>query len=323
MGKRRLGKGIDALLQAGDDTDTRMISPEITAGMVGVSISRVEINPDQPRKSFSDEALSELTESIRQRGVLQPILVEPTDTNTYRIVAGERRYRAAVAAGLKTVPVLVHQFTENEKLEIALIENIQREDLNPIEEAQAIRNLMEKAGLTQEDVSVRLGMNRSTVANLLRLLKLPGEIREAVARREVSAGHARALLSVRTPEEQEALFLRIRDDGISVREAEALASGVLGAGGASGDGRGGSSSQEGPDQPGVPDGKATGKRIGRDTDGTTTVRKSVELREIEEKLIERLGTRVVIKGTDRKGSIEIGYLSMDDLDRLVSLLLPD
>ncbi len=291
MGKRGLGRGIDALLQGLETEQDEHLAQSVNT----LPISRLHPNPNQPRKNFSEEALKELSESIRSRGVLQPILVEESSDGSYMIIAGERRYRAARLAGLADVPVITRHFTDEEKLEIALIENIQRENLNPIEEAQAYRALMDGTGTSQDDLAARLGKNRSTIANSLRLLRLSDEVQQALVKGELTAGHARALLSLDQDEDTQTLFRRIIADGLSVREAENEAR-VLNS-----------------------TGKTKGVRHAQTRPGST---KSVEIHEIEERLISALGTKVVVNGTHRKGKIEISYFSLDDLDRLIELLEP-
>lgn len=287
MSKKALGKGIGALL--GDETD---IDP---SSISDVAVTALKPNPQQPRRGFDENALRELADSIRQKGVLQPILAEASPDGGYVIVAGERRVRAARLAGLDKVPVLVRQFSPEEKLEIALIENVQREDLNPIEEALAYRNLMEIAGLNQEQIAGRVGKDRSTVANTLRLLKLPKEAQEALERGALSPGHARAMLALVNPADQQVLFKRILDKGISVREAEELAAAF----------------STGKRQAGKP------RRAGQ----TAAAHKDPQMRDIEQKLIEKLGTKVEIKGDGRKGRVEIAYYSSEDLERLVEIIL--
>jgi ParB family transcriptional regulator, chromosome partitioning protein len=287
MSKKVLGKGIGALL--GDEAE---LDP---SSVTEVPASALKPNPQQPRREFDEAALRDLADSIRQKGVLQPVLAEPSGDGTYVIVAGERRVRAARMAGLEKVPVLVRQFSPDEKLEIALIENIQREDLNPIEEALAYKKLMELAGLSQEQMAGRVGKDRSTIANTLRLLKLPEQAQEAVEKGTLSPGHARAMLSLVNPADQQMLFRRIVDKGISVREAEELAAAF-----------------------------SAGKRQGqkpRRASQAATERREPEVREIEQKLIEKLGTKVDLKGNGSKGRIEIAYYSSEDLERLLEIIL--
>jgi ParB family chromosome partitioning protein len=250
-------------------------------------------NPNQPRKEFNDDALKELTASIKEKGIIQPILVEPEEDGKYLIVAGERRYRAATAAGLNEVPVVVRKFSEVETLEIALIENIQRQDLTPVEEAQAFKHLMDTYGYSQDEVAKKVSKSRSAVANALRILKLPLDMLEALTRGDISAGHGRALLSVVNPADQRLLYSRIISSGLSVREAEAMSGelnkGIRPAGEA----------------------KKTKKNI------------VPELLQIEQKFIDALGTRVNVKGNGKKGKIEIDYYSSEDLERIFQILRPD
>ncbi len=288
MSKRALGKGIGALISEG--TEDRRDLPGVTE----VSLSALTPNPHQPRREFDQESLNELADSIRKKGVLQPVLVEAGRDGSYTIIAGERRVRAARLAGLKKVPAIVGQFNNQEKLEIALIENIQREDLAPIEEALAYKQLMEASGLSQEEVASQVGKDRSTVANSLRLLKLPAEMQEALDKGRMSAGHARAILMVSGPSQQQRLFQQIVEQGISVREAERIASEI-----------GEVKKPHGSSKDAEPAGQAV---------------KEPELREIEAGLIERLGTKVEIKGTAAKGRIEVSYYSTDDLERVTEII---
>jgi len=284
-----LGRGFGALLPGEDSFST----PDAANGDVVklVALSSVEPNPDQPRKDFDEAALEELAASIKEQGVLQPLLVEGW-AGGYRIVAGERRWRAAQKAGLTEVPVLVRSFTDESRMEIALIENIQRSDLTALEEARAYRNLMEAFNLTQDEVSKKVGKQRSTVANALRLLKLPEDMQQALDRGSLTPGHARAVLSVTLPEGQKTLFQMILAEELSVREAEDRAQ-KLNAGGS-----------PVPAKPAVP----------------APARRLPEIADLEQRFIERLGTKVTIKGDAKKGKIEIVYHSADDLDRLYEVL---
>jgi ParB family chromosome partitioning protein len=282
MAKRALGKGIGALI--GETEDARLKN----ASTVEVPIASLKPNPSQPRRSFRDASLAELAESIRRRGVLQPVLVEEVGGG-WQIVAGERRVRAAKLAGLDRVPVLVRSFSPDERLEVALIENLQREDLTPIEEAKAYRQLMDARELTQEQVAAKVGKDRTTVTNSLRLLKLPQKVQDAVEKGDLSAGHARALLAVTNPADLELLFTRVLSRGLSVRETEQAAQAL----------------NQGKR------GKAK-KPPGRMRDPN--------VREVEERLVERFGTKVQIRGGPAKGRIEIAYFSADDLERLLELL---
>jgi ParB family chromosome partitioning protein len=258
---------------------------------VNLPLEKLQANPNQPRRYFDEASLRELADSIQEHGIIQPIIAEDTGDGTYRIVAGERRTRAAALAGLSTIPALIRHYTDEKRMEVSLIENIQRADLNPIEEASAYKGLMELTGLSQDEIAAKVGKNRSTVANALRLLKLPRIMQERLEQGALSAGHARALLAVSNPQDQERLFQEMLTKGISVREAEKRATAFNTEGNA----------------------KIATK--------VSSVSKQVpELRAIEEKFIESLGTKVSIEGDLHKGNIHIEYYSMEDLDRLYEIL---
>jgi ParB family chromosome partitioning protein len=287
-----LGRGIDALLSGSEGKASAAAAAGTAVNMV--PMSALQPGPHQPRKNFPDESLKELARSIEQKGVLQPILVEQLEPGSYRIVAGERRFRAAQQAGLSEVPVLVRRFSELEKTEIALIENLQREDLSPVEEASGYKTLMDQGNLTQEEVARRVGKSRPTVANALRLLKLPKPMLEALDHGRLDPGHARAILSLVNPADQEVLFQRITSRGLSVREAEATAARM----------------SRGVRDAGKKSAPAAGKARSRQP----------ELAALENRLIERLGTRVAILGSEKKGKIEIHYFSLEDLERISRLI---
>jgi len=297
VAKFGLGKGLGALIPESEveihlkdvEGEARSVPVE---GLKSVPLGKLVPNPDQPRKSFEEKALNELADSIRLHGIIQPVIVEDLKDGTFLIIAGERRYKAAEKAGLREVPVVVRSFTPEKKLEIALIENIQREDLNPVEEAEAYKVLLETASLSQEEVAEKVGKSRPAVANALRLLKLPEEILAALRKGELSSGHARAILSVANLADQIALFRSVLDEGLSVRQTEALA----------GDYNVGKRPTKGkkPEKPRKP--------------------LDVELKDMEQKLIGYLGTKVLVKGDAKKGSITIEYFSMDDLERVFDLM---
>lgn len=251
-------------------------------------------NPKQPRTEFDQKKLEELADSIRENGIIEPIIIEPTDGGKFYIVAGERRTRASLLAGLSKVPVQIRKFDEIQRLQVALIENIQRADLNPIDEAQAYYNLMELGELTHEEVAKRVGKNRSTVTNAVRLLKLPDDMKKSLIDGQISSGHARALLSVTNPADQRIMFGKIIGTGLTVREAEELAQ-VYNNGGRAAS-------------------KKTAKKIQK---------KDPEIARIEQKFIDIFGTKVAIKGNLEKGSIEISYFTKDDLDRLYNIIAPE
>jgi len=306
-----LGRGLDALLEGTGALDvgrggTALGSAGNSAGAAGTSGAGSELfvdpsllkpNPHQPRREFDETALRELADSIREHGIIQPIIVEEAGDGSYFIIAGERRTRAARLAGLSKVPVVVKKFSEERKLEVALIENIQRENLNPIEEAQAYHQLMALGNLSQEEAATRVGKNRSTVANALRLLKLPEDIASSLASGQITAGHARAILSVLNPADQRILFGRIVGNGLSVRDAERMAA-ELNAG----------SRASSP----APAAKAKTEK---------DAMKDIEVRNMEQRFIDALGTKVAVKGSLEKGTIEIAYFSRDDLDRIYELIM--
>ncbi len=302
MSKKALGRGIEALIKvSGDKRDISSVSE--------VPIDSLQPNPYQPRKEFDPEALKELANSIKQKGVLQPVLVESAGEGIYTIIAGERRVRAAKMAGLTKIPIIVKQFSEEEKLEIALIENVQREDLSPLEEAYAYKRLIDISKLSQEEIAVKVGKNRSTVANSLRLLKLPDEFKSALEDGRISSGHARALLMLDNIDDQRLLFNKIVSDNLSVRQAEKLAASV-----------------KNGEFEGIVKGQVESSeeinRVGR-TSGSSDSggrRLSPELRDLESRLLEIFGTKVAIKGSNNRGKIEISYFSLDDLNRILDII---
>ena len=253
-----------------------------------VNITKVEPNREQPRKNFDEDALEELAESIKQFGLLQPILVQDRKTY-YEIIAGERRWRAAKKAGLKEVPVIIKNLTEQEIVEISLIENIQREDLNPIEEALAYKKLLTEFNLKQDEVADRVSKSRTAVTNSMRLLKLCDEVQQMIINDMISTGHARALIGIEDPEEQYAIAQRIFDEKLSVRDVEKLVKNL---------------------------GKPKLKKP-NDKD------KSLEIiyRDIEENLKQKLSTKVAISSKGNgTGKIEIEFYSHEDLEKLIDLL---
>ncbi|GHV44129.1 chromosome partitioning protein ParB [Spirochaetia bacterium] len=262
-------------------------------GELQLPLDKLRPNPDQPRKYFDEAELQELADSIRENGIIEPIIAVDAGDGSYVIVAGERRYRAAPLAGLTEVPVIIRDYTEAKRMEVALIENVQRADLNPIEEAAAYKNLMNLTGLSQDEVASRVGKNRSTVANALRLLKLPRDIQKSLEKGELSSGHARAVLSVSGAKNQTLLYKEILEGGLSVREAEKRAAAI------------------------------NNNEAEKDEKGAKTkppLKREPELTAMEQKFIDTLGTKVVINGSLQKGSIQIDYYSMEDLDRLYGIL---
>lgn len=286
MSKKALGKGIGALLSS-----ESLEGPDQPA--LELDIDLVQPNPHQPRKIIAADSLKELAASIKEKGVIQPVLVERSADDSYTIIAGERRFRAAKMAGLKRIPVIIKSLSATEKMEYALIENIQREDLTPIEEATAYEALLKISSTSQEELARHLGKSRSSVANSLRLLKLPQPIIDALNERKLSAGHARAILASGSQAHQNILYKSIVEKGLSVREAEALALRLNAKSSPSSKGKKGS-----PTRTTVP-----------------------ELAELKQNLIDLLGTKVEIHGTLKQGKIEISYFSSDDLERLYDILL--
>ena len=272
-----LGRGLDSLFPGAEEWGTSI--QEIPVG-------ELDPNPDQPRQSFDQEGIAQLADSIRDQGVLQPLLVVPASGGRYRIIAGERRYRASRVAGLETVPCIVKDIDVIRQMEIALIENLQREDLNPMEAARGIQALMKQCGYTQEKVSARLGKSRPAVANLLRLLSLPEEVTEMVRDGLISAGHARVLAGIRSAEEQIRLAKRAADEGMSVRRLEQLAA----------------AAKEKP---------AKKRRA---------VSLPAELGELQEKIRLKTGLKSALTGSITKGRIVLQYSSRDELERLNELL---
>lgn len=277
--KQGLGKGLEKLFSEND-----------TEGMVSTNtlpLSEIVPNKDQPRKTFDEAALDELADSIREHGILQPLLVRPIATGGYQLVAGERRWRASKRAGLKEVPVVVKELSDTETMEIAIIENLQREDLNPIEEAEGLQALIDKCGFTQEQVAVSVGKSRPAIANSLRLLKLPPEVRDMAKNGEISAGHARALLAF----DNEALIYEaaqnIVKNKMTVRDIERLA-------------------------------KISEKN------SSVSVKRSKRrdsfYDEVELSLSETLGRRVKVFNGREKGTLEIEFYSMEDLKNIANKL---
>lgn len=299
MAARGLGKGLDALIPESlgsvsskkAEPKTRQEKTEKLEGETIVNITKVEPNREQPRKNFDEDALEELAESIKQFGLLQPILVQDRKSY-YEIIAGERRWRAAKKAGLKEVPVIIKNLTDQEIVEISLIENIQREDLNPIEEAQAYKRLLTEFNLKQDEVADRVSKSRTAVTNSMRLLKLCDEVQQMIINGMISTGHARALIGIEDPEEQYNIAQKIFDEKLSVRDVEKLVKNI--------------------DKP-----STTKLRKPNETD------KSLEIiyQDIEDRLKEKLSTKVSISGKGNgAGKIEIEFYNHDDLDKLVDML---
>lgn len=277
--KGGLGKGLEALF-ADNSTDSGAVS--------SLAVSEIEPNRGQPRRHFDEAALAELADSIRQYGVLQPLVVRPMESGGYQLVAGERRWRAARMAGLSQVPVVIRELSDSETMELALIENLQREDLNPIEEAEGYKALMEDYGLTQEEAAERVGKSRSNVANVLRLLNLSAPVRALLAKGVLTAGHARALLPLKAAAQEKAAKA-VAEGGLSVRQTEALAKKLL------------SETDKSPSP----------KAAKAGVDYTA---------EAEKELSSRLSRGCRIVTGRKKGKIELEYYGLDDLNDLIDAL---
>ena len=276
--KKGLGKGLSALM---GDVPTE----EKKEGVMAVKINEIEPNKEQPRRRFGEEKLIQLSDSIKKHGVIQPLVVQKQEWG-YQIIAGERRWRAARMAGLKEVPVVVKNFTPKEVLEISLIENLQREDLNPIEEATAYKKLIEEFSMSQEEVAERIGKSRPTITNALRLLQLDARVQELLIDEQITSGHARALLTLEDPEKQYELAKKVIEMNLSVRDVEQLVKGLK-------------------NQPAK---KKENKM------------KDPVYMDIERRITDLIGSKVqIIKGR-KKGKIEIEYYNDDDLERIMQLM---
>ncbi len=280
--KKVLGRGLSALIPQRQD----LPEPRTSPGLAEISISQIQPNPYQPRKTFNEASIEELARSVREHGIVQPLVVTRAG-DKYKLIAGERRFRAAQKAGLTTVPVLIKEMMQaGDELQIALIENIQREDLNPIEEALAYHQLHDDFQLTQEEISKRVGKERSTVANFLRLLKLPDPVKKLLASGQLSMGHARALLAIDSARKQEQLAERVVRKNLNVRQTEMLAS------------------------------ESSPKTVEK-----KEKEKDVFTRDAEEKLQRTLRTKVEIDRRRRGGVIHIRYGSEEELIRVVDELM--
>lgn len=274
-----------------------------------VEIGKIKPNPHQPRKSFESEPLEELAQSIRKHGVLQPLLVEKISDSEYRIIAGERRYRAANIAKLSTLPVIIREFSNLERMEIAVTENVQRKDLNPIEEAMAYYYLLSEGSLSQEEVSERIGKSRSAIANSVRLLNLPQSMQDALLENKITAGHARALLQTKAPADREALFNLIVNEGLSVRTAESLANEY------NNGGRIFHKSKENFAPKSAAIAKQHEELEIEEVDSSMMFDREIVLA-IQDKFIRLFGTKVVLSGTFNKGKLVISYNSYQNLEKI-------
>lgn len=266
----KLGKGLDALIPGGyEEKPSSDFSNEVNIGLI-------DINPHQPRRDFDDVKIEELAASIKKHGILQPLVVTQKGKR-YELIAGERRLRAAKIAGLKKVPIIVRDVDEHQKLELAIIENVQRKNLNPIEEAVSYKKLIDDFGFTQEKIAETVGKSRSLIANKIRLLSLPSDIRRALKDGEITEGHAKALLAIKDDKKRESLFRKIIKENLTVRDVE---------------------------------------KSPKSTSRTSPKSKDSNLLHLEKELKNYLGTKVNIKGTINKGKIEVEYYSEEELDEI-------
>jgi ParB family transcriptional regulator, chromosome partitioning protein len=283
--KRRLGRGLDGLLPTGAPPTSGPAK-----GNLEVPIDEVHPNRDQPRRHFDDDALEELAQSIRTHGILEPILARRRAQGGYGIVAGERRWRAAQRAGLKQVPVFVRELSDTQAFEAALVENLQREDLNPVETARALSRLIDEHGHTQETVAQRVGKNRSTITNALRLLKLPSDVLELLETGRLSEGHGRALLGASDVATMKRLAHAAATKALSVRETERRV-------------------------------RAASRPAGESAEASTPAGKSANVKDLERRLSHALGTTVQVVDRGGKGQLHVHYASYEELDRLLEKLL--
>ncbi len=281
--KKGLGKGLGALLNTEEAVDSTLDQS------FELKISQIEPNKDQPRTEFDPDKLNILAESIKKYGVLQPIVVKKLENGFYKIIAGERRWRASKLAGLKKIPVVIRDYDDQETMEIALVENLQREDLNPFEEARGYKELMDLFGMTQEQVAQKVGKSRSAVANSIRLLSLCEEIKDLVLKKELTVGHVRALLATDHEGVQLMAARRIVAEGLNVRQTEALIKSLL----------------------------QTKKEKKKDPVDEELKR---YLATLEKKLSNSLGTKVTIQSKKNRGKIEIEYYSNDDFERIMNII---
>lgn len=285
-----LGRGLSALIPTKSGQVPKKTIQKITQEtlqdtgekILNIPVDQIEPNPQQPRKNFSHQAMEELINSIKQHGIIQPLIVTKINENKYQLIAGERRYRAAKVLNLKTVPAIVRKVNEIQKLELSLLENIQRKDLNPIEKARAYQRLIDQFNLTQEEIAKKLGKARATISNTLRLLTLPEKIQQAIEDGKITEGHAKALLSLEDPEKQKILLKRILGLGLTVRETEKIV-------------------------------------VGRKIKKVTAI--EPELIEYTKQLSKALGTKVTIKKRKKGGEIIIEFYNNNDLEKLIEKLL--
>ncbi|MBS1950897.1 MAG: Chromosome (plasmid) partitioning protein ParB [Cytophagales bacterium] len=291
--KKALGRGLSALLSdsEGEKSEVEVVNPALSvssSNLNEININEIETNPFQPRQHFDQEALHELAESIKVHGIIQPITVRKLAPNQYQLISGERRFQASKLAGLKTLPAYVRTANDQQMVEMALIENIQRENLNPIEISLSYQRLISECNLKQEELGERVGKNRTTVTNYLRLLKLPPDIQIALRDNKISMGHARAIINVENPESQLFILKKIINEDLSVRAVESLAR------------------------------ELTSEK--KETTGKPTPNAPKEVYQLQSRLSSHFGTKVTVKSDGKKGDIRIPFLSVEDLNRILDIL---
>jgi len=294
MNKKRLGKGLSALIPDMSTNDNAS-APFLGRKLVEIPLEKIKTNPEQPRKEFNQEKLVEMAGTIQRYGVIQPILVVENDDH-YTIIAGERRFRAAQIAGLETIPAEIRDFSAEEHTEIALIENLQREDLNPIEEALAYHRLIEEFNLTQDEVAKKLGRSRSSVANIIRLLSLPDDIKNEIISGKLTPGQVRPILSLPDEDEQRKIAAKIIKENLTARQVEKYVQNIK------------------------------NKSQAKNETKKSVVEENLQteiIKEMEDKLRQNFGTKVFIKNRKKEGKIEFYFYSNEDLDRLLQLLLKE
>jgi len=297
--KKALGRGLSALLSDSSAVEDEKLetdlpvapAPVVQSNLNEIPVSDIEVNPFQPRQHFDQAALQELAESIKVHGIIQPITVRRLSANQYQLISGERRFQASKLAGLTHVPAYIRSADDQQMLEMALIENIQRENLNPIEIALSYQRLITECHLKQEELGDRVGKNRTTVTNYLRLLKLPPDIQAALRDNRVSMGHARAIINVENPDSQLFIFKKMINEDLSVRKVEELARQVIG-----------------------------GVKEDRPETTATANPANKEINQLQSRLSSHFGTKVKVNSDGKKGEIKIPFLSIEDLNRILDIL---
>jgi ParB family transcriptional regulator, chromosome partitioning protein len=296
--KKALGRGLSALLSDSSEDDKlevdipglpRQETSQVKGGIDEIPVEEIEVNPFQPRSHFDQEALQELAESIKVHGIIQPITVRRLSAHQFQLISGERRFQASKLAGLKSIPAYIRSADDQQMLEMALIENIQRENLNAIEIALSYQRLISECNLKQEELGERVGKNRATVTNYLRLLKLPPDIQIAVRDNKLTMGHARAIINVENPDQQLYIFKKTLADELSVRKVEELV-------------------------------REVANRKAESTPQASSAPVSKEIAQLQSSLSSHFGTRVVVKSDGKRGEIKIPFLSVEDLNRILDIL---